>query len=138
MNVYQCKTIFDITNTGVTGHFKPSRVPFTDRAGHRITDDAAWDRSRNQQRNWETLTQLLSLRTQVFDLSRPVREGHLWVFKFSSETPDVYGNYLDPVAILKLDADGVPMLINLDDDKIVSRTLIVSGKDQNIWFSQIG
>ena len=60
------QTFFDITATGVTGHYKPARVPFRDHAGNVITDESDWGRARNQQRNWETLTQILGLRTQLF------------------------------------------------------------------------
>ena len=62
---YMCQTLFDITATGVTGHFKTTRVPYVDQAGQEIVDQATWNRSRNQQRNWETLTQILGLRTQL-------------------------------------------------------------------------
>jgi hypothetical protein len=34
-----CKTLFDITATGVTGHFKSSRIPFRDRSGKNIVDE---------------------------------------------------------------------------------------------------
>ena len=57
MTKVECITRFDITNTGVTGHFKSSRVPFEDQSRHKIIDQESWDRARNQQRNWETLTQ---------------------------------------------------------------------------------
>ena len=55
-------TQFDITATGVTGHYKSSQIPFTDAAGNIIDDANSWTRSRNQQRNWETLTDRKSTR----------------------------------------------------------------------------
>ena len=48
---FACQTLFDITATGVTGHYKLSRIPFRDRAGQLIHDTESWNRSRNQQRN---------------------------------------------------------------------------------------
>ena len=66
-----CKTLFDITATGVTGHYKSSRVPFQDLTGTSITNEISWNRARNQQRNWETITQLISLRTQISELQTP-------------------------------------------------------------------
>ena len=71
-------TLFDITTTGVTGHFKTSRIPFTDRAGHRIDTVDAWNRARNQQRNWETLTQLIQLRTQIDNVVEPTFLDNTW------------------------------------------------------------
>ena len=65
---YAVQTFFDITATGITGHFKPAKIPFRDAAGNTITDLESWTRSRNQQRNWETITQILGLRTQLFRL----------------------------------------------------------------------
>ena len=137
MTKIHCRCLFDITATGVTGHFKSSRTPFQDRAGQRIIDDATWNRARNQQRNWETLTQLISLRTQVIDLTPPERIDGAWEFEFATETPDAYGPVNDPTGVLVSDAAGVPMLINLDNNEIMSAELVVLGLEQNIWFTPI-
>jgi hypothetical protein len=128
-----CRCLFDITATGVTGHYKSSRVPFTDRAGNTITGEPAWNRSRNQQRNWETLTQIIGLRTQV-DLTLPEKFDGAWEFEFSTETPDAYGPPDDPTSILRSDATGVPMLLTLESGEIITGELTVDGPDQNIWF----
>ena len=132
-----CRCLFDITVTGVTGHFKSSRIPFADRAGQQITSEELWNRSRNQQRNWETLTQLISLRTQVDVISNPEKIDGIWEFEFSAETADVYGTQDDPTVILRNDSAGVPMLITLDNQQMIAAELIVDGPDQNIWFEQI-
>ena len=72
-----CRTLFDITQTGTTGHFKPSHVPTRDRAGQTIIDQQTWTKSRNQQRNLETITQILQLRTQIFNPTIPAKHnGH--------------------------------------------------------------
>ena len=131
---YKCSTRFDITATGVTGHFKQSRVPFTDRAGNKITDADSWNRSRNQQRNWETLTQLISLRTQIDNVVEPVQNQEQWYFEFTTET-EVFNDGTDPVGVLKADSDGVPMLISLDNRADIDPVLITSGTRQNIWFA---
>lgn len=137
MTKIQCRCLFDITVTGVTGHFKSSRVPFRDRAGRLITDETTWNVSRNQQRNWETLTQLISLRTQIADSTVPVQHNTVWQFEFATETPDAYGPENDPTAILRSDSAGVPMLVNLHNNEIISTELIVDGPEQNIWFKTI-
>jgi hypothetical protein len=108
----RCRTKFDITATGVVGHYKPSRVPFADRAGQQVTNIEQWNYSRNQQRNWETLIQLISLRTQV-DLTRPAVEDNQWVFEITVDLDNVFAGDDDPLAMLKNDCDGVPMLTNL-------------------------
>lgn len=132
-----CRCLFDITATGITGHYKSSRVPFNDRAGQQIINETAWNRARNQQRNWETLTQLISLRTQVNELTDPVKIDGVWQFEFATETVDVYGTPDDPTLVLRKDAAGVPMLVILDNNQIIAQELILDGTDQNIWFTPI-
>lgn len=136
---YLCQTLFDITATGVTGHCKSSRMPFQDQAGQTIDNEESWNRSRNQQRNWETLTQILSLRTQLFLLTDPVPDltGTRWMFEFETESDGIYGSEADPVSILRSDANGVPMLRELDNDPDIETVLITSGARQNIWFAPV-
>jgi hypothetical protein len=136
---FACQTLFDITATGVTGHLKLSRMPFKDRAGQLITDAGSWNRSRNQQRNWETLTQILSLRTQLFLLTEPVKDttGTRWMFEFETESEGIYGPESDPTQVLRLDAQGVPMLLDLNNNPDIETVLVTEGPRQNIWFAPI-
>jgi hypothetical protein len=136
---FACQTLFDITATGVTGHYKPNSLPFQDRAGQHIHSAESWNRSRNQQRNWETITQILSLRTQLFALTEPMQDqtGTRWMFEFETESEGIYGPESDPVSVLRADADGVPMLRELNNDSDVGTMLITAGPRQNIWFAPI-
>jgi hypothetical protein len=136
---FACQTLFDITATGITGHCKATRMPFYDRSGKLITDTEAWNRARNQQRNWETLTQILSLRTQLFGVTDPILDisGNKWFFEFEVETPGVFGNSSDPTEVLRADASGVPMLRELSNDPEIDPVLITEGPKQNIWFVPI-
>ena len=65
------RTLFDCTATGVVGHIKHDQLPFKDRADQPIGDEQTWLKSRNQQRNWESILQVISLRTQPFDVVDP-------------------------------------------------------------------
>jgi hypothetical protein len=134
---YACQTLFDITATGVTGHYKVTRMPFVDQAGQRIHDQTSWNRSRNQQRNWETLTQILGLRTQLFDMTDPVRDksGTSWMFEFETEISGAFGPDSDPTQILRTDAEGVPMILDLDNRSDLVPVLRTQGPEQNIWFA---
>jgi hypothetical protein len=136
---YACQTLFDITATGVTGHFKVTRMPFVDLAGQRIHDQVSWNRSRNQQRNWETLTQILGLRTQLFDMTDPVRDksGTSWMFEFETEISGVFGPDSDPTQILRTDAEGVPMILDLDNRSDLVPVLRTQGTEKNIWFARL-
>ena len=133
------QTFFDITATGVTGHYKPSRVPFRDHAGNVITDESDWSRARNQQRNWETLTQILGLRTQLFRIQEPTVDtlNRAWMFEFETETDNIYGLNDDLTAVLRADAEGVPMLLGLDNRPEMKPIIRTHGPDQNIWFAPI-
>ena len=136
---YACQTLFDITATDVTGHYRNTRVPFKDRAGQLVIDETSWHRSRNQQRNWETLTQILSLRTQLFDITMPVKDtsGTSWMFEFETEQEGVFGDLVDPVSVLRADAEGVPMLLGLGNRSDLAPVLITQGSEQNIWFAAV-
>lgn len=129
-----CKTFFDITATGVTGHYKSSRVPFLDLNGTNIDNELTWNRSRNQQRNWETITQLISLRAQISELKTPRKDNDLWIFEFETETPYAFGSEDNPTELLLSDSAGVPMLLGLGNIDNLTPLLIVSGAEQNIWF----
>jgi hypothetical protein len=136
---FVCQTRFDITATGIIGHYNGNKLPFKDRAGQLITDSVSWNRSRNQQRNWETLTQLISMRAQIFNLVDPVQDirGDRWMFEFETEAEGIYGPNDDPTKILRDDASGIPMLRELNNDPEIDSVLITSGPHQNIWFAPI-
>ena len=135
----QCRTLFDCSYTGVTGHFRPSELPFEDSAGQPVTDQASWNHSRNQQRNWETLLQILGLRSQPQDLVMPVCRDNTWQFEFFIESEGVYtiADNSNPLAGLEQDCKGVPMITGLTETTNVGRFIITHGADQNIWFSQL-
>ena len=130
----QVKTSFDCTATGTTGHYKSNRVPYTDDNQNSITDQESWDRSRNQQRNYETLIQLLSLRTQLTEVSLPAKQDDRWVFTIVSDRDDVFS---DNLAALYTDCDSVPMIVGLDEAPGVEPMLHTQDPGANIWFQEI-
>ena len=130
----QCQTLFDITATGVTGHIKPGRMPFYDLAGNRIADAMEWNRSRNQQRNWETVTQLIGLRTQVINLTSPAKIDQRWQFEFEVDNENLFSDNSDTLSVLKTDCAGVPMLTGLTETPALTPLLAVN---TNIWFTTI-
>lgn len=134
-----CKTLFDCSVTGITGHYRAAQIPFKDRAGQLIDNQVDWNRSRNQQRNWETLLQVLGLRTQPDILAEPYCRDGVWYFEFETANEGVYdvSGEEDPLAGLLQDCNGVPMMLNLDEQSAVTPMLCTSGRDQNIWFEPI-
>jgi hypothetical protein len=134
-----CQTLFDCSFTGVTGNFRSSALPFRDRTGQLIDNVQDWNRSRNQQRNYETLLQIFGLRTQPMNISQPVKNGNRWEFSFETETESVFGlpGVEDPLHSLKLDCEGVPMVQTLEATALNTSVLSAAGTQQNIWFQVI-
>jgi hypothetical protein len=135
----QCRTLFDCTRTGVTGAFRASEIPYQDRAGQLVDNQQHWHRSRNQQRNYETLLQIFGLRTQPQEITQPVYKNGVWQFSFVSESEGVFETHSnpDPLAGLKLDCDGVPMMLHLTEQSDLAPVLTTQGPQQNIWFETI-
>jgi hypothetical protein len=134
-----CRTLFDCTFTGVTGHLRPHQLPFTTKTGLVIVTAEQWNRSRNQQRNWESLVQVISLRTQPMNMTHPEKLAHGWCFEFEVEAEGVLsgGHNTGDLDGLVADCDGVPMVTGLDESGVATATLHAQGQDQNIWFSAI-
>ena len=124
-------TQFDCTATGVTGHFRPNTLPFDDREGQVIDDEITWNRSRNQQRNWETILQIIGLYTQAQDITPTEHVKGKWSFEFSTDFDDVFSERGDPLGLLKTACRGVPMFYDLD--QIPKTAMLESG--ENIEFS---
>lgn len=134
-----CRTFFDCSATGVTGHFRPSQVPFSDRTGREIQDLLSWNYARNQQRNWETLTQLISLRTQPISVISLGHDSGVWSFEFEVESGLVYSisGQENDISGLTNECAGVPMITGLSETLTEETVLITQGADQNIWFEPI-
>ena len=124
-------TRYDCRRTGVTGHYRAGSAQFTDLAGQPVVNQPTWNRSRNQQRNLETLTQLVGMRTQLMSMTDPIEENNLWCFVVEPDRTDVFA---DNLVSLMGDCDGVPMVIHLGEQLHTGAVLRTSGPDQNIWF----
>jgi hypothetical protein len=126
-------TLIDITKTNVT-KFTPEL-----------------ERMRNKQRNWETVVQILGLRTQIMsinqlktetkDLSQHVfgsdyqDKQRVWTFEFEVEFKDLYLNDQDPYGILKKDFAQSPIILGLDETVTPPVALFYTdGPSKNIYF----
>ena len=114
-----CWTTFDITPTGIKNHYKNRTFPIRDDLGNVIADIDAWTRARNQQRNWETMNQIISLRTLPIEITLPekmIRDGiAIWTFEFQLNNIEGLGTADDPLGEILKDARDVPMLTGLDE-----------------------
>jgi len=133
----KCTTCFDITETGIKNRFHKSGLHFTDQAGQKINDDFSWQRSRNQQCNWETINQIISLRTLPENITSPVCKDHKWMFEFDVVDPSSVEKNGNPVGILKDDCNGVPMITGLTEQNVLESMLMTGIENENIWFEII-
>ena len=134
----RCRTTFDITVTGVRGGFNANRLPFTDLAGSLIKDESGWHHARNQQRNWETVNQLISLRTLPHSITDSrlvdVSDVAIWEFDFTLDQDTALARGDDIFGSIRIDCRGVPMIVNLSESPGQIPILEV---DRNIWFQRL-
>jgi hypothetical protein len=101
---------------------------FLDDADQIVRSEKDWNRSRNQQRNLETIIQIISLRAQPIYLETSKSENinvknlefgsvytgqhRVWSFKFNVEHASVFGPDLEA---LSLDLHGIPSILGLTE-----------------------
>lgn len=134
----KCITLFDITKTNVSNRRQLlEHLPFN-------------EKQRKQQSNFETLLQIISLRSQPENISEPIhtsidfdlwgsayrfkKSSNAWTFDFTVNQNSTYKNNEDDLHYLKLDCDGVPMAIDLDESTALISTLSFSDEHKNIHF----
>ena len=134
----RCRTSFDITVTGLRGSFNANRLPFKDQTGKMIDNESSWHHARNQQRNWETVNQLISLRTlphSITDSRRvEITDVAMWEFEFSLDQDTALARGDDVFGSLKTDCLGVPMIVNLNE---TPGQIAILEVDRNIWFDRV-
>jgi hypothetical protein len=137
--------LFDITKTGVLNRKAPST--------YSSEEIKRWEFRRNTQANYDTLIQVISLRSQPEDSSIPRQkkinfkefehfgflfddeeDQNCWVFEFDILHPKVFSNGIDELGALDSDANGVP-IIKTDTvwDKL-PQFLDTSPELRNIYF----
>lgn len=128
-------TLFDCTTTGVVGRYREEQGHFQDRSGCWIRTAQDWERARNQQRNYETLLQILGLRTQLLNNQPAQRFNDHWCFEVTVDRVDAYGANFKS---LFDDCQNVPMIVGLTETQTLLPQLQVEGTDTNCWFSMVG
>lgn len=121
-------TKFDITYTNITRRFNKMSLPMVDHNNETIADHQTWLYKRRQQSNYETLMQLLSLRSQALNNTISVKNGSLWEMEFE------YESSVD-METLMADCHGVPMIIGLDEQDGIS-SYISCFENANLWFEE--
>ena len=145
-----CFTLVDITYTNTMGNYK-SGMNKLDAAQQEITDFASWTRSRNQQRNLETILQVIGLRAQTLELQRPkmsletlsnhafgtefTGKQRVWSFSFNIEYPLVFDIDGHELLALKRDMSQIPCITGLAETaKIAPGLFSCEGAMLNTYF----
>lgn len=139
----RCRTLFDITNTN-----QSNRRGLLENEPDR---DAV--KQRMQQANFETILQIVSMRSQPENITTPVlvstkfgadspwgsayrskKPVNSWEFEFTVNYKQVFANEHDKLGALLQDCRGVPMIKDLTEWHSIETTLNVSPELRNIIF----
>ena len=140
-------TYFDCTQTNTTSYRKIKN-------SNTFTTAKEWDYSRNQQRNFETVTQIIGLRAQPINLEIPhnvkvdlaehkfgtdfTGVQAVWSFTFTVEHTAVFDRDNTSLRALVLDMDNIPCIIKMTETvTIVSPVFRSQGTSSNIYFEKI-
>ena len=142
-----CYTLFDITPTGILNRSKPDID----------TDHSLWYYQRNTQCNFDTILQVISLRSQPEIVSLPKKIditfdefdnfGFLfeqeekdtypvWKFVFSVQHPSVFNNGISELGALYNDCHGVPMILCGTEWKKLPNFIDGTPELRNIYFTK--
>lgn len=140
-----CYTLFDITSTGVLNRNRPSSE----------TPSNYWLYQRNTQCNFDTILQIISLRSQPEITQYPIKTdikfdvfdhfGFLftqlenetypcWKFTFDIQHPSVFDNGITELGSLYNDCDDVPMILCGTEWEKLPPFLDTSPELKNIYF----
>ena len=146
----RCYTLFDITKT-CNIHRKPP-------INGTIEQTKAWEKTRNTQTNFDTILQVISLRSQPENITDPVQEivtfdgsqdmfgflfdtedtvQSLWSFEFTIPHDKVYDNSVNELGYLFNDCDGVPMIKVGTEFEKLPNFLDTTPELKNIYFEVI-
>ncbi len=143
-----CYTLFDTTQTGILNRSKPNND---------VLDD--WLHKRSTQCNFDTILQVISLRSQPEVIKFPTKVSFLneadfdrfgflyktpnfdnmayWKFEFEVQHSSVFENGIIPLGALYNDCSGVPMVLCKTQIGNIPAFLNTSAELKNIHFEVI-
>ena len=139
-------TLIDITISNIV-KYKPEDIPIKTSSGI-VWDMGDYIKAKNQQANFSTLIQTISIRANPLQISTPrITKApttfgskyksikKCWAISFTLEHAGFYTN-IGPHDLLLEDLDGVPIILGLTESKTVKEPLwTVSGSKCNILIS---
>jgi len=142
----RCNTLFDITQTGIISRRNANN------------DDPMWVLKRNQQCNFDTIIQAISLRSQPESISVPIvhkiffKNKHnfgilfdkkiigeipYWAFDFEINYASVFNDGISDLGLLYNDCDMIPMIKCGTEWNKLQNHLSISINTRNIYFEVI-
>lgn len=139
-----CYTLFDITQTGVMNRSRPNE-----------NEVEGWLQRRNTQCNFDTILQVISLRSQPEVIKLPIRNelkkeqldrfgfvyhteenetSYYWKFEFEVHHSSVFENGIASLGALYDDCEGVPMILCKDQLGNIPAFLNTTSELRNIYF----
>lgn len=144
--IITCYTLFDIIPTKLVNRYRPEEGQ----------DRKEWLRNRNAQCNFDTILQVISIRSQPEVIEEPTKikirfdnstnfgflfdreedmEYPCWKFTFSIQHPTVFDDGIDELGYLYNDCDHVPMLLCGTELNKLPTFLDCSPELRNIYFT---
>ena len=121
LDFYTCVTLIDITKTDAVRHYSKGMPEV----------EAVYNIKRNQHRNYQTMLQVIGLRSQPMYLTDPVKQEDqdliglnfgtaftketVWSFTFGVEQEGVFANSNSPFGLLLEDFHNVPIIVGLNE-----------------------
>jgi len=142
-----CHTLFDVTYTGVLNRSRPNE-----------DDVEGWVQKRNTQCNFDTILQVISLRSQPEIIKIPIKleindsllskfgflyeytdnkPRYCWRFEFEVHHSSVFENGIIPLGSLYRDCEGVPMILSKTQTEAMPAFLDISDELKNIYFEVV-
>lgn len=140
----RCYTLFNITQTGVLNRSRPN-----------ITDTLDWLEKRNTQCNFDTILQVISLRSQPEVVRIPIKQqltetiinkfgyyynltphDYYYFFEFEIQHASVFENGIQQYGALYNDCINVPMIRCKDQHNSLPEMLDITIELRNIYFEE--
>jgi hypothetical protein len=145
----KCYTLYDITQTNVNFRKKNTEIVPADEM-----------KKRSQQSNFETILQIINMRSQPEEISeseltviniddlkdfnfgylyeksynKTINKINVWSFTFSVDHADVFNNGINDLGSLSDDCNQVPMILRLEETFKLSNQMTISDEQRNIYF----
>jgi hypothetical protein len=88
-------------------------------------------------KNWQTVQQIIGMRSQIEILSDPVFTDGVYSFTFRPLTQMIYATLDDSLHYLKQDSTGVPVIIPEENDRYRIELTDTYAETPNIWYEYL-